>query len=971
MILGFTTFTLHPAAPRDPSVRYGRAPAVTSAVPSGRDGSFGQTGDAEPGRPLRRLAVRARRSGARSRSFAGQATSATSAAATTRRFTRTLLDEVALRHARRRRARRRPDATHPKVTRHRGRAARRRWRGVADALARRRALHLGARAPLGAATRRCASSAASLRPGGVCVGQRPVVARQARPRALGLPARPQPGRGDGRPQDVLRPARPLAAARAGRLPPHADPLLQAQVRPQHVRRLPAPTKGARELHRRLPRRDRADRRGARPRRDRAHGRPGSPRCATRGGRLFILGVGGSAGHASHAVNDFRKICGIEAYAPTDNVSELTARINDEGWDTTLLGVARGLAPRRRATRCSSSRSAAADASKNVSANLVARARARPRSAGAPVFGIVGRDGGAHRAARRRLRRHPAAVRRPHHAAHRGSVRRRLAPAGQPPGAGRARRPSGSRCSVTRSAAPRLHRRRRRLHRQPLRRPPARRPGGAERSRVYDNFSSGRRVAPRAARGDAAAARRRAATSSDLDALAAAMDGPRRRHPPRLQPRHRRARRPSRRSTSTRAPCSPTTSSRRCATRRRRADPLRLRQRRLRRSRRARGATRTTARCVPVVDLRREQARRRGAASRPTPTCSASPAAPSASATSSARARPTASASTSSAGCSPTRRRLRILGDGTQSKSYIHVDDVVDAVLLAQRAGRRRRSTSSTSRPATTSPSPRSPSSPSSASASRPGASTFEYTGGDRGWKGDVPIVRLATERIRALGWTNERTGRARRCAHSMRHGRRLPGRGGSGALVTRTPRPSSSTATACSTARRCATARPYPPRDAGRARAAARASPRPARGCATPGFVLVVVTNQPDIARGTLAAADRRAPCNERLPAGCRVDEIVVCPHDDGDDCACRKPRPGMLLDAAERRRLDLDAQRHGRRPLARRRGRPGGPACRTVSSTTDYDERAPEAPDAVVAGLPEAGASWSHSHEGETPGPT
>src|SRR3984893_17061270 len=53
----------------------------------------------------------------------------------------------------------------------------------------------------------------------------------------------------------------------------------------------------------------------------------------RGGRLFILGVGGSAGHASHAVNDFRKLCGFEAYAPTDNVSELTARANDEGWDT--------------------------------------------------------------------------------------------------------------------------------------------------------------------------------------------------------------------------------------------------------------------------------------------------------------------------------------------------------------------------------------------------------------------------------------------------------------------------------------------------------------------------------------------------------------------------------------------------------------------------------------------------------------
>src|ERR1700758_4071135 len=55
----------------------------------------------------------------------------------------------------------------------------------------------------------------------------------------------------------------------------------------------------------------------------------------RGGRLFILGVGGSAGHASHAVNDFRKICGFEAYAPTDNVSELTARANDDGWETTF------------------------------------------------------------------------------------------------------------------------------------------------------------------------------------------------------------------------------------------------------------------------------------------------------------------------------------------------------------------------------------------------------------------------------------------------------------------------------------------------------------------------------------------------------------------------------------------------------------------------------------------------------------
>src|ERR1700676_5813241 len=57
----------------------------------------------------------------------------------------------------------------------------------------------------------------------------------------------------------------------------------------------------------------------------------------RGGRLFILGVGGGAGHASHAVNDFRKLCGLESYTPTDNVSELTARTNDDGWETTFDG----------------------------------------------------------------------------------------------------------------------------------------------------------------------------------------------------------------------------------------------------------------------------------------------------------------------------------------------------------------------------------------------------------------------------------------------------------------------------------------------------------------------------------------------------------------------------------------------------------------------------------------------------------
>jgi D-sedoheptulose 7-phosphate isomerase len=111
----------------------------------------------------------------------------------------------------------------------------------------------------------------------------------------------------------------------------------------------------------------------------------------RGGRLFLLGVGGSAANCSHAVNDFRKLCGFEAYAPTDNVSELTARINDDGWDTSFSEWLRG------------SRLRAGDGllvfsvgggnrAKNVSVNLV-RSLELAKQVGASVYGIVGRDGG--------------------------------------------------------------------------------------------------------------------------------------------------------------------------------------------------------------------------------------------------------------------------------------------------------------------------------------------------------------------------------------------------------------------------------------------------------------------------------------------------------------------------------------------------------------------------------------------------
>ena len=110
-----------------------------------------------------------------------------------------------------------------------------------------------------------------------------------------------------------------------------------------------------------------------------------------GGRLFILGVGGSAANAAHAVNDFRKIAGIETYSPTDNVSELTARTNDEGWETVFVEWLRG-------SRLDADDAilvlsvGGGDLERNVSPNLV-RAVQHAKKVGATVCGIVGRDGG--------------------------------------------------------------------------------------------------------------------------------------------------------------------------------------------------------------------------------------------------------------------------------------------------------------------------------------------------------------------------------------------------------------------------------------------------------------------------------------------------------------------------------------------------------------------------------------------------
>jgi D-sedoheptulose 7-phosphate isomerase len=111
----------------------------------------------------------------------------------------------------------------------------------------------------------------------------------------------------------------------------------------------------------------------------------------RGGRLFILGVGGSAANASHAVNDFRKIAGLECYAPTDNVSELTARTNDEGWASVFVEWLRG--SRLTAKDCVMILSVGGgNLEKNVSPNLVT-ALQFAKQVGARVIGIVGKDGG--------------------------------------------------------------------------------------------------------------------------------------------------------------------------------------------------------------------------------------------------------------------------------------------------------------------------------------------------------------------------------------------------------------------------------------------------------------------------------------------------------------------------------------------------------------------------------------------------
>ena len=112
---------------------------------------------------------------------------------------------------------------------------------------------------------------------------------------------------------------------------------------------------------------------------------------TQKGRLFILGVGGGAGNASHAVNDFRKICGIESYAPTDNVSELTARVNDEGWDTAYVNWLKG-SKLNKDDMIFVFSVGGGNLEKEISVNIV-NSLQFAKEVGAKICGVVGRDGG--------------------------------------------------------------------------------------------------------------------------------------------------------------------------------------------------------------------------------------------------------------------------------------------------------------------------------------------------------------------------------------------------------------------------------------------------------------------------------------------------------------------------------------------------------------------------------------------------
>ena len=297
-------------------------------------------------------------------------------------------------------------------------------------------------------------------------------------------------------------------------------------------------------------------------------------------------------------------------------------------------------------------------------------------------------------------------------------------------------------------------------------------------------------------------------------------------------------------------------------------------------------------------------------------------------------------------------RLRILGDGTQSKSYIHVDDVIDAMLAANGSngsyGVYNVATGDYVTVAEIADLA------AECVGLEPKDVRYEYTGGERGWKGDVPVVRLSIERIRGLGWAPSRTsrgaarvddgarrGRAPDCCEPSRQGAVFLDRDGTliRALVN--------------------DGLPGSIRD----HEALELEPGAADACdalVARGFPLVAVTNQPEIARGTQSAAAVER-ISQRLRELLQLAEIVVCPHDDEDGCPCRKPKPGMLVAAAESRPRS-GGQLYGRRSLARRgSGRRAG--CTTVFLNRQYSETVPEHPDVTVRTIGEA-AAWIVAQE-------
>ena len=295
-------------------------------------------------------------------------------------------------------------------------------------------------------------------------------------------------------------------------------------------------------------------------------------------------------------------------------------------------------------------------------------------------------------------------------------------------------------------------------------------------------------------------------------------------------------------------------------------------------------------------------------------------------------------------------RLAILGDGTQSKSYIHVDDVIDAMLTANDAsgepyqvfnvatGDYITVTEIAELAA-------------EAVGLDPANVRFEYAGGDRGWKGDVPIVRLSIERIRRAGLVA--------FAHVDRSASRLD----AGARRLDPRRAAVTMGAPAIFLDRDGTLIRAPIVDGRpgsiRSDDALELEDGAAEACAAlrdAGYLLIMVTNQPEITRGRVSREAVDA-IHERLSELLPLDDVRMCPHDDADDCACRKPRPGMLLDAA--RELDIDLGRSfmvGDRWKDVEAGQRAG--CTTVFLDRQYSEPMPVRPDATVRDLGEA-AAW------------